>query len=92
MDAFQALGGITAGEREALKQCYKLMYRAPLNTTQALERIEQEVTRCAPVEYLIEFLRRIPEGRSGRQDQGSSGRRDYGMYHERRRRIDTDHE
>jgi UDP-N-acetylglucosamine acyltransferase len=63
-------GGVTAAEREALKQCYKLMYRAPLNTTQALERIEQEVTKCAPVEYLIEFLRRIPEGRSGRQDQG----------------------
>jgi len=63
-------GGLNADEREALKQCYKLMYRSPLNTTQALERIEKEVTKCAPVEYLIEFLRRIPEGRSGRQDQG----------------------
>lgn len=63
-------GGLTADEREALKQCHKLLYRSRLNTTQALERIEQEVPKCPPVEYLMEFLRRIPEGRSGRQDQG----------------------
>lgn len=59
-----------AAERAALKDCYRLLYRSGLNTAQALERISDEVPRLPAVEELVGFVRRIYEGRAGRQDQG----------------------
>ncbi len=62
--------GMPAAERSALKDCFRLLYRSDLNTAQALERIADEVPPAPAVEELVGFVRRIYEGKSGRQDQG----------------------
>ena len=46
---------------EALQTAFRLLTRAQLNTSQAIERIRAEVPPCAEVEELIEFI-----GASGR--------------------------
>jgi UDP-N-acetylglucosamine acyltransferase len=41
---------------EALQTAIRLLTRAQLNTTQAVERIRTEVPHCAEVEELLEFI------------------------------------
>ena len=41
---------------EALQTSFRLLTRAKLNTTQAIERIRAEVPLCAEVEELLEFI------------------------------------
>ena len=41
---------------ESLQTSFRLLTRAQLNTTQAIERIRAEVPACAEVEELIEFI------------------------------------
>jgi|SRR6185312_4369671 len=41
---------------EALQTAFRLLTRAGLNTTQAIERIHAEVERCAEVEELLAFI------------------------------------
>ncbi|MCS6861898.1 MAG: UDP-N-acetylglucosamine O-acyltransferase [Abditibacteriales bacterium] len=61
--------GVRTEVRESLKQSYKILYRSDLNIAQAVERIQREVTAYPEIEYLLQFLRRIREGRMGRQEE-----------------------
>ena len=47
---------------EALQTAIRLLTRSKLNTTQAIERIQAEVTPCAEVDELIEFIRGSERG------------------------------
>jgi UDP-N-acetylglucosamine acyltransferase len=47
---------------EALQTALRLLTRAQLNTTQAIERIRAEVTPCPEVDALIEFIRSSERG------------------------------
>jgi UDP-N-acetylglucosamine acyltransferase len=47
---------------EALQTALRLLTRAQLNTTQAIDRIRAEVPPCAEVEELIEFIRSSERG------------------------------
>jgi UDP-N-acetylglucosamine acyltransferase len=47
---------------EALQTAFRLLTRAKLNTTQAIERIQAEVPPCAEVDELIEFIRSSERG------------------------------
>jgi UDP-N-acetylglucosamine acyltransferase len=47
---------------EALQTALRLLTRAQLNTTQAIERIRAEVAPCAEVDELIEFIRASDRG------------------------------
>lgn len=48
--------GMPTGNIEALQKSLRILTRAGLNTTQALERIRLEVTACPEVEELIDFI------------------------------------
>ena len=54
--------GIPAASIEALQTAMRLLTRAQLNTTQALERIQAEVTPCPEIDELIEFIRTSQRG------------------------------
>ena len=47
---------------EALQTSFRLLTRAKLNTTQAVERIRAEVPPCAEVDELLEFIRTSERG------------------------------
>lgn len=59
--------GVPPEVREALKKCYKLIYRSNLPPRQAIERIEREVEKFEEVQYLLEFLKAMRESPKGRQ-------------------------
>ena len=47
---------------EALQTAFRLLTRANLNTSQAVERIRAEVPPCAEVDELLEFIRASERG------------------------------
>lgn len=47
---------------EALQTTFRLLTRAKLNTSQAIERIRAEVPACAEVEQVLEFIRASERG------------------------------
>src|SRR5947209_7942205 len=47
---------------EALQTALRLLTRAQLNTTQAIERIRNEVPACAEIDELVEFIRSSERG------------------------------
>jgi UDP-N-acetylglucosamine acyltransferase len=47
---------------EALQTSFRLLTRAGLNTSQAVERIRAEVPGCPEVEQLLEFIAASPRG------------------------------
>ena len=47
---------------EKLHHAYHLLLNAKLNTTQAVERIREEITDCAEVVYLVEFINSSSRG------------------------------
>jgi UDP-N-acetylglucosamine acyltransferase len=53
--------------RETLHEAYRLLYRANLNTSQALEQIEAELPPSEELRYLVDFIRRVSQGYLGRQ-------------------------
>jgi UDP-N-acetylglucosamine acyltransferase len=59
--------GVSAESRAALSRAYRLLYRAGLNTTDALARIRAEVDWTDEVRYLVEFMERVAQGAKGRQ-------------------------
>lgn len=61
--------GVEQEQRNQISKAFKLLYRSELNTTQALERIREEVPHSDTLEYLISFIERVREGRLGRQDE-----------------------
>ena len=50
-----------------IRLAYKLLYRSNLNTSQALEAIEREIEPSEELDYLLDFIRSMREGFSGRQ-------------------------
>ena len=61
--------GVPPEERNQIGAAFKLLYRSGLNTSQALERIRQEVPNSETLDELISFINRVREGRLGRQDE-----------------------
>ena len=61
--------GVEQEQRNQISKAFKLLYRSELNTTQALERIRDEVPDSDTLKYLISFIERVREGRLGRQDE-----------------------
>ncbi len=61
--------GVSQEQRNQISKAFKLLYRSELNTSQALERIAEEVPDSETLEYLISFIVRVREGRLGRQDE-----------------------
>ena len=53
--------GFPDGEIEALQKAYRLLVKSKLNTTQALERIESELSGPA-VDELVKFIRESKRG------------------------------
>jgi UDP-N-acetylglucosamine acyltransferase len=47
---------------EKLHHAYHLLLNAKLNTTQAVEKIEAEITDCEEVSYLVEFVKTTNRG------------------------------
>ena len=45
-----------------IKQAYKLIYRSGLNTTQALEQIEQTMELTPEVKYIVDFIKTSERG------------------------------
>ncbi len=48
--------GFPAATRDALHKAFRLLTRAGLNTSQAIERIRAEVEPCAEIDELVEFI------------------------------------
>jgi UDP-N-acetylglucosamine acyltransferase len=48
--------GVDKASIESLQTALRLLTRAGLNTTQAVERIRAEVPPCAEVDHLLEFI------------------------------------
>jgi UDP-N-acetylglucosamine acyltransferase len=63
--------GYTAETRQALQRAFRLIYRSDLEMAAALERTEEELGGVAEVMYLVEFLRRVRNGRVGRQQEAA---------------------
>ncbi len=61
--------GVHTAERTQVGAAFKLLYRSNLNTTQALERVKQEIPPSATLDYLVGFIERVREGRLGRQNE-----------------------
>ena len=61
--------GVNQEQRNQISKAFKLLYRSELNTSQALERIREEVPDSETLDYLISFIVRVREGRLGRQDE-----------------------
>ena len=59
--------GFSTERRAELKRAYRLLYRSNLNITQAMERIEQEIPASENLQYLLDFIRSMRDGRAGRQ-------------------------
>ncbi len=60
--------GFKPSSRAALRRAYKLLYRANLNVSQALEAIAADIAPDPELAYLVAFMQRIKGGSSGRQD------------------------
>ncbi len=54
--------GFDKASIEALQTAFRLLTRAGLNTTQAIERIRTEVTGCAEIDELLEFIANSQRG------------------------------
>jgi UDP-N-acetylglucosamine acyltransferase len=61
--------GVPSEVRNQVSTAFKLLYRSGLNTSQALERIHAEIPRSETLDYFIDFVERVREGRLGRQDE-----------------------
>jgi len=65
--------GVGPNVRSTLRQAYKLLYRANLNVTQAIERIEEELEPSGELEYLLAFVRGTQSGFGGRGNDRPRG-------------------
>lgn len=46
----------------SIRRAYRLLFQSKLNTSQALERIEEEITGSPEVDYLVQFIRSSKRG------------------------------
>ncbi len=54
--------GFSTEEIRALKQAYRIVYASGLNTSQALEKLEQEISGSPAVQHFIDFIKRSQRG------------------------------
>ncbi|MEJ2202487.1 MAG: acyl-ACP--UDP-N-acetylglucosamine O-acyltransferase [Gemmatimonadota bacterium] len=54
--------GLSADVRKALKQAYRILFKSKFNLTQALDRVEVEVTSIPEVRHLLQFIRASERG------------------------------
>lgn len=54
--------GFSATTRNYLSRAYKILFRSGLNTTQALEKVENELEGIPEVDYLCNFIRTSKRG------------------------------
>ena len=54
--------GFTAETIERLHKAFRLLTKAKLNTSQAIEKIREEIPECAEVNELIEFIQQSERG------------------------------
>ena len=54
--------GVAPASIEALKRAYRILFQAKLNTSQATERIERELSEHEECRYLLAFIRRSERG------------------------------
>ncbi|MBI4877462.1 MAG: acyl-ACP--UDP-N-acetylglucosamine O-acyltransferase [Acidobacteria bacterium] len=54
--------GLPAASIESLQNAFRILTRSKLNTTQAIERIRQQVAGCAELDELIEFIQSSERG------------------------------
>lgn len=59
--------GVSAKVRADIRNAYKLLYRSNLNTSQALQAIENEIEPSEELQYLLDFIRNVRLGFGGRQ-------------------------
>jgi UDP-N-acetylglucosamine acyltransferase len=59
--------GITPESIAALKRAHRLIYRSGYNVSDGIAACEDEVPMVPEVTNLLEFLKKVPEGRKGRQ-------------------------
>jgi len=54
--------GLPQETRSAIKDAFRLLYREGLNRSQAIERIQYEVTDCPEIRHLVEFYKASERG------------------------------
>ncbi len=62
---------VSLENRNALKKAYKILYGSGLNSSQAVDKIKEDVPQVPEVARLLEFLLQIPCGKAGRALQKS---------------------
>lgn len=58
--------------RKALTKAFKITYRSDIQFNEAVQRVEQEVEKCAPINHWIDFCKTSKRGLIGLQPVGSS--------------------
>ncbi len=61
--------GVTQQARMSLHKACKLLFKSQLGLTHAMEAVRREVPMTDELEYLLAFMQRLFQGRSGRGDQ-----------------------
>ncbi len=61
--------GADGETRKALQKAFRLLYRSGIEYPRALERVASELGSFPEVSYLVEFLKRVRDGRVGRQQE-----------------------
>ena len=54
--------GFAAEQVQHVKQAYKILYRSQLNTTQALERLKNDLTHSEEAKQIVEFIENSQRG------------------------------
>jgi UDP-N-acetylglucosamine acyltransferase len=61
--------GLSPAVRQAIQQAFRMIYRSNLGLVEALEQVRAEFGTIAEVNYLVDFLDRVRQGRFGRQQE-----------------------
>jgi len=61
--------GLSPAVRQAIQQAFRMIYRSNLGLVEALEQVRAEFGAIAEVNYLVDFLDRVRQGRFGRQQE-----------------------
>jgi len=64
--------GADEDTRMAIQRAFRLIYRSGMELSRALEQVMTELGDFREVSYLVQFLRRMGEGRVGRQQEVAS--------------------
>jgi len=54
--------GLSTDAIKSIRRAYRFLFQSKLNTTQALEMIEEEIVGCPEVDYMVQFIRSSKRG------------------------------